>query len=257
VPRTSARNIVLAIAGIAAASSIAMFPEKSARAQLMVLDPVNLVENIISAIQNISSVAQQVEQLNHEATQIYNQVQQLRDMANQASLRGAPTWGDVQAWIDHLAVAAQIGNSLVYNMPNIADQLQKQFPGYVSPTDWNTQYQQWSTTTLDTLRGTLRSAGMNVGDVHSVEGALQTLRSANDSASGRNELMQVANSLASLQVAEMAKVRQLLALEINAANVWKANSTNASAASEAAFQQFIGAPASVANPAASGAGFNP
>jgi len=223
----------------------------------MVLDPVNLIQNIVSAIQNISSVAQQVQQLTNEATQIYNQVQQLRDMANQASVRPAPTWGEVQAWIDNLAVAARIGDSLVYNMPNIADQLQTQFPGYVSPTDWNTQYQQWSTTTLDTLRGTLRSAGMNVSDVNTVEGALQALRSANDSSSGRNELMQVANSLASLQVAEMAKLRQLLALEINAANVWKASSTNASAASEAALHEFIGAPGSVANPAASGAGFNP
>ncbi|MGH7286943.1 MAG: hypothetical protein ACREI8_02875, partial [Myxococcota bacterium] len=74
------------------------------------------------------------------------------------------------------------------------------------------------------------------------------LRSANDSASGRNELMQVANSLASLQVAEMTKMRQLLALEINAQNVWKANATNTSAASEAALQKFIGTPPSVSDP---------
>ena len=153
--RTSARPVVFAIAAVAAASSLATLSERPARAQLTVLDPVNLVENIISAIQNISAVAQQVEQLGHEATQIYNQVQQLRDMANQAAQGGAPTWGEVQAWIDQLAVAAQIGDSLVYNMPNIA------------------------------------------------------------------------------------------------------NSTNARAASEAAFQQFIGAPGSVANPAASAGGFNP
>jgi len=257
MPRTSPRAIALATFAVAAAGTGALLSGRSAFAQMVVLDPVNLIENIISAIQNISAVAQQVEQLGHEATQISNQVQQLRDMANQAAMRGAPTWGEVQSRIDQLAVAAQIGDSLVYDMPNIADRLHSQFPGYVSPTDWSAQYQQWSTTTLDTLRGTLRSAGMNVGDVHSVQGALEALRSANDSAIGRNELMQVANSLASLQVAEMAKLRQLLALEINAANVWKANSTNAGAASEAAFQQFIGAPGSVANPAASAGGFNP
>ncbi|MCZ7537633.1 MAG: P-type conjugative transfer protein TrbJ [Acidimicrobiia bacterium] len=241
------------LAGVA----LMLAPQPRARAQSIVLDPTNLVQNIIAAVQNITEVAQQVQQLTNEATQIANQIQQLQDMANQASQLGSPSWGQVQAWINNLATAAQIGNSLVYNMPNIAGQLQTQFPGYVSPTNWNTQYQQWSTTTLDTLRGTLQSAGLNISDVNTVDAALQTLRSANDSATGRNELMQVANSLASLQVEEMAKVRQLLALEINAANVWKTNSTNASAASEAALQEFIGAPGAVANPAASGAGFNP
>lgn len=255
--RLQFRSVVVTIATMVAATVVALAPQKPARAQLVVMDPVNLVQNIVSAIQSITEVAQQVQQLTNEATQIANQVQQLQDMANQASQLGSPTWGQVQAWINNLAAAAQIGNSLVYNMPNIAGQLQMQFPGYVSPTNWNAQYQQWSTTTLDTLRGTLQSAGLNISDVNTVDSALQTLRSANDSATGRNELMQVANSLASLQVEEMAKVRQLLALEINAANVWKTNSTNASAASEAALQRFIGAPGAVANPAASGGGFNP
>jgi len=249
---------------LAAASLIALVPEKPGRAQELVFDAVNLVQNVLSAIQNITAVAQQVEQITNEvtqivnqATQIANQIQQLEDMANQASQLGSPTWGEVQAWINRLSAAAQIGDSLVYSMPNIAAELQAHFPGYVSPTNWNTQYQQWSTTTLDTLRGTLQSAGLNVSDVDTVEAALRTLRSANNGATGRNELIQVANSLASLQVEEMTKLRQLLALEINAANVWKASSTNASAASEAALQQFIGTPGAVANPAASGAGFNP
>jgi P-type conjugative transfer protein TrbJ len=249
---------------LAAASLIALVPEKPGRAQELVFDAVNLVQNVLSAIQNITAVAQQVEQITNEvtqivnqATQIANQIQQLEDMANQASQLGSPTWGEVQAWINRLSAAAQIGDSLVYSMPNIAAELQAQFPGYVSPTNWNTQYQQWSTTTLDTLRGTLQSAGLNVSDVDTVEAALRTLRSANNGATGRNELIQVANSLASLQVEEMTKLRQLLALEINAANVWKASVTNSTAASEAALQEFIGTPGAVANPAASGAGFNP
>lgn len=231
-----------------AGGALTLAPQPPARAQSIVLDPTNLVQNIIAAVQNITEVAQQVQQLTNEATQIANQIQQLQDMANQASQLGSPTWGQVQAWINNLATAAQIGNSLVYNMPNIAGQLQTQFPGYVSPTNWNTQYQQWSTTTLDTLRGTLQSAGLNISDVNTVDAALQTLRSANDSATGRNELMQVANSLASLQVEEMAKVRQLLALEINARNVWATSQTNSDAAGEAALEQFIGTPASAVDP---------
>jgi P-type conjugative transfer protein TrbJ len=242
---------------IALGLSLVVAPAPRTQAQLVVLDPVNLIENIISAIQNIYAVAQQVQQLSNEATQISNQVQQLRDMANQASQLGSPEWGEVQSAIAALTNAVHIGQSIAYDLPNLQEQFQTQFPGYVAPTNWNTQYQQWSRSTLDTLNGTLRSAGLNIGDFSNVDAALGALRSANDSASGRNELMQVANSLASLQVAEMTKMRQLLALEINAQNVWKANATNTSAASEAALQQFIGTSGTVTNPAASGAGFNP
>ena len=233
---------------IALGLSLVVAPAPRSHAQMVVLDPVNLIENIISAIQNIYAVAQQVQQLSNEATQISNQVQQLRDMANQASQLGSPEWGQVQSAIAALANAVHIGQSIAYDLPNLQAQFQTQFPGYVAPTNWNTQYQQWSRSTLDTLNGTLRSAGLNIGDFNNVDAALGALRSANDSASGRNELMQVANSLASLQVAEMTKMRQLLALEINAQNVWKANATSTSAASEAALQQFIGTPSSVSDP---------
>ncbi len=249
----------LAILGIAlvVATAVALASQKPARAQAIVLDPVNLVQNIVSAIQSITEVAQQVNQLTNEATQIANQISMLQDMANQGSQLGSPSWGQVQAMITNLGAAAQIGQSLVYNMPGVANQLQTQYPGYVSPTNWNTQYQQWSTTALDTMRGTLQSAGLNIGDVNSVEAALSTLQSANNNATGRNELMQVANSLASLQVEEFTKLRQLMALEINARTVHATSDTNNKAASEAALQQFLGAPGSVSNPFSSGAGVNP
>jgi P-type conjugative transfer protein TrbJ len=256
-PKHPGRSAAIPTVALLAAIAVALAPEKPARAQLVVMDPVNLVQNIVSAIQSITEVAQQVQQLTNEATQITNQIQQLQDMANQAAQIGSPSWGQVQSTIAALANAVNIGQSLAYSLPNIQAQFQGQFPGYVAPTDWNTQYQAWSQTTLDTLNGTLRSAGMNAGDFGSVQSALDSLQSANDSATGRNELMQVANSLASLQVEEMAKFRQLLALEINAQNVWKAHGTNSDAASEAALQQFIGAPGTVNNPFGSNAGLNP
>ena len=238
----------------AIAMLLALSPAPPARAQLVVTDPTNLIQNIISAIQNIYAVAQQVQQLSNEATQISNQVQQLRDMANQASTLGATEWGEVQSAIAALTNAVHLGQAIAYDLPNLQRQFQAQFPGYVAPTDWTTQVQQSSQATLDTLNGTLHSAGLNIGDFHSVDSALSALRSANDSASGRNELMQVANSLASLQVAEMTKMRQLLALEINAQNVWKASATSTTAASEAALEKFLGTPGPVGNPAASGSG---
>jgi P-type conjugative transfer protein TrbJ len=237
--------------------ALALVPAPRSHASLVVLDPVNLVQNLVSAIQSITEVTQQVEQLYNEYTQIRNQIQQLEDMANQAAQTGSNDWGQVQSAIEAFANAVHIGQSIAYDLPNLQARFEAEYPGYVAPTDWNVQYRQLSRSTLDTLNGTLRSAGLNIGDFESVDAALSALRGANDGATGRNELLQVANSLASLQVAEMTKMRQLLALEINAQNVWKANATNTSAAAEAALEEFIGTPATVSNPASSGAGFNP
>ena len=113
MPRTSTvfrlrpRQLLITGAAVVAATAIALAPQRAARAQLAVIDPTNLVQNIISAIQSITEVAQQVEQLSNEASQIVNQVSMLQDMANQASQLGSPTWGQVEAWINNLAAAAQ------------------------------------------------------------------------------------------------------------------------------------------------------
>ena len=121
----------------------------------VVFDPWNFAQNVVSAIQSITEVAQQVQQLANETTQIANQVQQLQDMANQAASITSPTWGEVQVSIAALANAVQIGRAIAYNLPDIQARFQAQFPGYVPPTDWNTELQQASQSTLDTLNATL------------------------------------------------------------------------------------------------------
>ena len=203
----SRQRLSAVAAALVCISALWLTPPRPAQA-IPVFDITNLVQNIVSAIQGILEVSQQVTQLSNEATQIANDIRMLQDFANQARMIGSPSWGQVQASINALATAAQVGNALIYNMPGIAGQMQTQFPGYQAPVNWNTEYQQYATTTIDTMRGTLESAGLNISDVNSVESALNALRSANNGATGSNELAQVANSLASLEIAELTKMRQ-------------------------------------------------
>jgi len=93
---------------------------------------------------------------------------------------------------------------------------------------------------LDTLRGTLASAGRNVADASSVQAGLDSLRSANDSAQGRLEALQVGNQIASLQVEEMAKLRQLFATQINAQNAYLGAQEAKAAGAAAAFDAWVG-----------------
>jgi P-type conjugative transfer protein TrbJ len=92
---------------------------------------------------------------------------------------------------------------------------------------------------LDTLRGTLASAGLNVADAPSVQAALNSLRTANDTAQGRLEAIQIGNQIASLQVEELAKLRQLFAAQINAQNAYLGAQEAKDAGSAAAFDAWV------------------
>ena len=67
-PKHPGRSAAIPTVALLAAIAVALAPEKPARAQLVVMDPVNLVQNIVSAIQSITEVAQQVQQLTNEAS---------------------------------------------------------------------------------------------------------------------------------------------------------------------------------------------
>jgi len=211
-----------------------------------VLDISNLLQNVITAIQQTLSVARDVEQIANQATQIVQQVRQLEheiEMLRNMSINTTPgdtvAWGDVQAIFGSLSSALNAGLAISYELSNVESAFEDRFPGYVPPDDWPAAYDSWATTVIDTLRGTLASAGTNIGDASSLQAALRSLRSANDGAEGRLEAIQVGNQIASLQVEELAKLRQLAAAQINAQNVYLGAQEAKQAGSVAAFDAWL------------------
>ncbi|MCZ7618387.1 MAG: P-type conjugative transfer protein TrbJ [Myxococcota bacterium] len=241
--RTRVSHAVVAIGLV----GVVLCPPRAARSLDIVFDPRNMVHNIITAVQQTLSVAQEVQMVANQGTQIAQQVQQLQHelemLQNMAvNTLAAPTvaWGETQAALDVLGQAVQVGLSIPYTLSDVADVFEGRFPGYVAPTDWPTAYDSWSTSALDTLRGTLASAGRNVADAPNVQAALDALRTANDSTQGRLEALQIGNQIASLQVEEMTKLRQLFAAQINAQNAYLGAQEAKAAGSAAAFDAWVG-----------------
>lgn len=214
--------------------------------QSIVLDPTNLVQNITTAVQQTLSVAQEVQMVANQSTQIVQQIRQLenelqmlQNMLVNTTPGGTVAWGDVQGALESLNDAIQIGLSIPSTLSNVASVFESRFPGYEPPTDWNAAYDSWSTSVIDTLRGTLAAAGQNVADAPSVQAALDRLRVANDGAQGRLEALQVGNQIASLQVEEVGKLRQLFAAQINAQNAYLGAQEAKAAGSAAAFDAWV------------------
>lgn len=229
-----------------AVSGMVFLPGPATRAAIPVIDPTNLVQNVITAVQQTLNVVQEIQAVANQGTQIAQQVQQLQhelEMLQNMAINTTPgatvAWGEVQTALATLGHAVQTGLSIPYELANVASVFESRFPGYSPPTDWNAAYNEWSTTVLDTLRGTLDSAGLNVADSGSVQAALDGLRSANDGARGRLEALQVGNQIASLQVEEVTKLRQLMATQINSQNAYLGGQEAKQAGAAAAFERWV------------------
>jgi P-type conjugative transfer protein TrbJ len=214
---------------------------------MMVTDLGNLAENVISAVESIEGVAQQTRQLSTEEQLLSNEVSQLdqlvsilKDLRQNSVSGGTLAWGEVEPTIEELSKAIQVGDALSYNLGNLSSEFQARFPGYVRPIDWNQSYRAWSQSSLDTLRGTLIAAGRNIRDAADLQSELDALRSANRSTASRLEALQIGNQLASLAVAEVTKLRQLLAAQIASQNTYAASEEARRGAAEAALHLFIG-----------------
>ena len=238
--RTSRGAAALAVAGALLA------PARPGEGALPVIDAGNLSHNIVTAVQQTLSVAQEVQMVTHQGTQIAQQVRQLehelrmlRNMALNTATAESVAWADVRTALQSLGRVVEIGLAIPYTAENVAAVFQARFPGYEPPASWSDSYRSWTTSVLDTLRGTLASAGLNVADAASVQAALDGLRAASDGTRGRLEALQIGNQIASLQVEEMAKLRQLVAAQINAQNAYLGGREAKAAGSAAAFEAWV------------------
>ena len=216
----------------------------------IVLDLTNLVQNTISALKAIESVINEVQMIANQVKQIENMVQNTRTYSG--------VWEqDALQTLNRLGQIIEQEQAIAYSMAGMERVFRDRYPGYRPVTDWAAAYDQWTRTTLDTLRGTLASVRLNANDFADEQRRIQTLTAMSDSAEGRMQAIQAGNMLAAEQIQQLAKLRQLMMAQINAQNVYLANVTNRDAQRAATQQEWIrngnreapGLPANTLSPA--------
>jgi P-type conjugative transfer protein TrbJ len=174
----------------------------------IVYDPTNWIQNAATA----ANTAQQLEK-QAQALEVA-----LRDIKNYDGSVGQ--WANIQNLLQQLSNEVKKGQSLAYNMQNLDSLFQQKYPGYAATHDYKQSYSIWSQTALDTMRGTLESAGMQSRQFDSEQSALNQLSILSQSANGRMQALQVGNMIATQQVAQSQKLRQLVIAQINAQNTY-------------------------------------
>ncbi len=198
----------------------------------IVLDPTNLIQNTISALKAIESVINEVQMIANQVKQIENLVQNTRAYAGVWDREALPS-------LVRLGQIMEQEQAIAYAMAGMDRVFRDKYPGYRPITDWAAAYDQWTRTTLDTLRGTLAAVRLHADDFADEQRRVQTLTALSDSAEGRMQAIQAGNMLAAEQIQQLTKLRQLMMAQINAQNVYMANQTNRDAQRVATQQEWI------------------
>src|SRR2546422_303419 len=188
--------------------------------QLPVIDAANLIQTTMTTLKMVESVINEVEMIANQVRQIENMIQNTRNY-------GRGIW-DTEA-LPRLVRLGQVidkEQAIAYSMASIDELFRQRYPGYRPVTDWSREYDTWTRTTLDTLRGTLNSVNLHAGDFASEQGRIQALQAMSDSSEGRMQALQLGNMMAGEQLQQLVKLRQLVMAQINAQNVYMANQTN-------------------------------
>lgn len=197
-----------------------------AQGGMIVFDPPNFAKNTITAAQML--------------LQVINSTKEVQMMLkNLQQTSGA--WEDTARLLRRLDEVVATGEALHYQLTHLDQTMHDRYPGYVNPGRWIPKYTQWTTTSLDTLRGTLNTVQEQLKESERgrEEALLAALKSKTESAQGNLDVSQTGNMIDLQIIEEQRKIRQLLGALINAQNVATAHQINLQASQERVIDDWL------------------
>jgi P-type conjugative transfer protein TrbJ len=184
--------------------------------------------------------AQLVMQYIRQGQQLANELNMYADMVRNTRALSTHTFGGIMNDINALAVIVQGGQALAYSLGDLDQLFRQTYPGYgYNAGAFYTQYHDWSQTSLDTMLGTLRAAGMQGQQLQTEQAVIRSLRASLQGTSGRLEALHAVGDIAEQQVEQLMKLRQLMIADMSSKQAYQAAMIQQQAASQAAAQRFF------------------
>lgn len=210
----------------------------------------------------VSLVGQSTTQINHQiqqiaqlAQQIQNQLKIYQNLLQNTAKLPTHVWGQVESDLKQLQNVVNQGQGMAFSMGNIDDVLKQRFQSYSqfktnlpNGTSFASTYQTWSTTNRDTISGTLQAAGLTSQQFGTENSTMARLKTASEGADGQMKALQVGHEIAAQEVAQMQKLRGLIAQQTTMMATWFQSSQASKDLSQARREQFF----NVTAPATSG-----
>lgn len=181
------------------------------------------------------------------AESLQTQTKQYQNMVTQGTGLPSSMFGSVAS--DLQSVVDTYNRSMVLGrqIQDMDSQFNQQFPGFErylnaasrsEPAAASDQYEKWSETSRESVKAALQAADMNISMFDSEDALLGKMVSRSQSASGRMQAIQAGNEIASQNVQQLQKLRDLLATQISLQGNYMAQQSDRQASNDATEQQF-------------------
>ena len=191
---------------LAIAAAVLMSVMPAAQAQWVVIDPTNLVQNILTAARALQQINNQIQQLQNEAQMLTNQAKNLTNL-NFSALN------QLQSALSATNQLLQQAQGLSLNLSQMETQFSQLYPAaYTSSTPANQMAfdasQRWQNS-LEALRTAAEVQSQSVQNFTSDEQTLSDLVNSSQSAVGALQATQATNQLLALQARQAIQAQQL------------------------------------------------
>lgn len=217
------RSVSAALCLVVAVGTVLLPP--AAPAQVVVYDPANHRENILTAVQTWVAILQRI-------VQIANQVQDLLALED-------PEFREIQALLAELAQVLRATDGLVYPLEDLDPRFRDLFPGFEPADDLPESYAESVRVTLATLRAVLLSTRRNARDLEEGQATLGILRDQLLEAEGNLEATHAQGVLVGFLAEEVSKTTQQLAALTNLLAVEAAHRVQTEAEGIATFEEAL------------------
>ena len=226
---------VLSVSLAAALAGSLMLAQPAAA--LTFVDPVNLVQNTLTAIRTLEQINNQINQLQNEAQMLMNQARNLANLDFNIVNRLRSTL----ATTERLIAEAQ---GLAYDVQNLDRDFARLYPDQYAATISGDQMfrdarQRWKNT-LDGLHTAMRMQAQVSQNLAQDESALADLVSQSQSATGALQAMQATNQLLALQAKQSIQAQQLQITQDRAASLELARQAAATERAREVRRRFLG-----------------
>ncbi|WP_027483900.1 P-type conjugative transfer protein TrbJ [Rhodanobacter sp. OR87] len=192
-------SFALAVAGLLGVAS-------TARAQWVVIDPTNLVQNTMTAARTLEQINNQIRQLQNEAQSLMNQSRNLASLPFNVASQLRTNLANTQ----QLIAQAQ---GLAFQVQGMDQQFAQLYPQQYAATVSGDQmvqdaHQRWQNT-LNGLQTTMQMQAQVSQNITADAGVMSDLVGQSQSATGALQAMQATNQLLALQAKQTSESQQL------------------------------------------------
>jgi len=176
-----------------------------------------------------------------QASQLAEQIKMLSDAIKNSKNNPHQLFWNIGADLTALARIVQGGRSLAYSLSNLDAMWSQTYPGYggYARTGYYNRYQNWVQTTLDTVIGGMRAAGLQGQQLNGEVSLITALESQSEDADGRLLALNVATQMADQQSQQMQKLRELMLADMQSKAAYYGTIIQQQADQTAASQAFF------------------